>query len=120
MGKSFLVGVGTGLLIVGLTAGLVGHFWLLYEAFLDSMAWFGAISLSTTFGGAAFPFVGPLGFLLTPLLSIIYGAINWSNAKYPLVIGLVGNYFYIPLGLTILIISIGMEFLGIGGGEVPQ
>jgi hypothetical protein len=59
---------------------------------------------------------------LTPLLSIIYGAINWSNAKYPLVIGLVGNYFYIPLGLTILIISIGMEFLGIGGGggEVPQ
>jgi predicted RNA-binding Zn-ribbon protein involved in translation (DUF1610 family) len=120
MGKSFLLGVGTGLLIVGITAGLVGHFWLLYEAFLDSMAWFGAISLSTTFGGAAFPFVGPLGFLLTPLLSIIYGAINWSNAKYPLVIGLVGNYFYLPLGLTILIISIGMEFLGFGGGEVAQ
>jgi DNA-directed RNA polymerase subunit RPC12/RpoP len=116
-GKDFLLGVGTGLIIAGGCAMLVGHFWLLFEAFKDSMAWFGAISLSTTFGGAAFPFVGPLGFLLTPLLSLVYGAINWSNAKFALVVEIVGTFVFVPLGLIILLVWLGPEFLGFGGGE---
>jgi hypothetical protein len=117
-GKDFMVGVGAGLLTVGVVAGLVGHFWLLYEAFQDSMAWFGAILVSSYAGWSAMIFVGPLGLLLTPLVSIIYGLINWSNAKYPLAVGLIGNFFFTPLGLTILIFALGgAEFLGIGGGE---
>ncbi|HXY37822.1 MAG TPA: zinc ribbon domain-containing protein [Planctomycetaceae bacterium] len=117
MGKSFLLGVGSGLLIVGILCGLIGHFWLLYEAFIDSLAWFGAILLASNFGWVASIFLGPLGFAITPLISIVYGIINWSNAKYPLVIGLVGNFFYTPLGMIILLIAIGPEFLGFGGGE---
>jgi predicted RNA-binding Zn-ribbon protein involved in translation (DUF1610 family) len=115
MGKDFMLGVGTGLLIVGLIAGTIGHFWLLFEAYKDSMVWFGAILLSSNFGWVAATFLGPLGFAVTPLISVIYGGINWSNAKYPLVVELVGNFVYIPLGLMFIILSIGLEFLGFAG-----
>lgn len=115
MGKGFLLGIGTGLLIAGIGLGLVGHFWLLIEAFKDSMAWFGAILISSNAGWSAFIFLGPLGFALTPILSIIYGAINWSNAKFPLVVGLIGNFVLAPIGLGLLLYAIGPEFLGFGG-----
>jgi hypothetical protein len=117
MGKDFMLGVGSGLLVAGILLGLVGHFWLLFEAFQDSMAWFGAILISTNFGWSSYIFIGPLGFALTPILSIVYGAINWSNAKYPLVVGLIGNFVFAPIGIAVLLFAIGPEFLGFGGGE---
>jgi hypothetical protein len=103
-----------------MVAGFTGQIWLLIEAFLDSMAWFGALLLSSNFGWVASIFIGPLGYLITPLIAIVYGMINWSNAKYPLIINLVGFYFYTPLGIIVLVIALGAEFLGVGGGEVPQ
>jgi hypothetical protein len=117
MGKDFMLGVGSGLLVAGMLLCLVGHFWLLFEAFQDSMAWFGAILLSTNFGWSSYIFVGPLGFALTPILSIVYGLINWSNAKYAIVVELFGTFVFCPLGIAILLYAIGPEFLGFGGGE---
>jgi predicted RNA-binding Zn-ribbon protein involved in translation (DUF1610 family) len=120
MGKDFLLGVGVGLVITGGGAILIGHFWLLFEAFKDSMAWFGAILLSSNIGWVAYIFVGPLALLLTPLLSLVYGGVNWSNAKFALVVEIVGTFVFVPLGLLIVIYSIGPEFLGFGGEAAAQ
>ena len=120
MGKDFLLGVGIGLSVVGVGAILVGHFWLLFEAFKDSMAWFGAILLSSNIGWVASIFTSPLALLLTPLLSLVYGGVNWSNAKFALVVEIVGTFVFVPLGLLIVIYSIGPEFLGFAGEAAAQ
>jgi hypothetical protein len=117
-GKDLSFGIGTGLIIAGIGVGLVGHIWLLIEAFKDSMVWFGAILLSGTLAGTTYIFVGPWAFLIIPLIAVVYGVINWSNAKFPLVVELVGYYVFVPTGAAILAVSIGLQFLGFGGGEV--
>jgi hypothetical protein len=121
---NFLVGVGWGFVVLGVVATLVGLFWLMFEAYLDSMVWFGAFSLCITVTGSMFPFFGVLGFVLVfpicAILSIVYGAINWSNVKFPLIIELAGIFFYFPIGLVVMVIG-GLQLLaGAGGGEAPQ
>ena len=58
--------------------------------------------------------------LLTPLLSLVYGGVNWSNAKFALVVEIVGTFVFVPLGLLVVIYSIGPEFLGFGGEPAAQ
>jgi hypothetical protein len=115
MGKDFMFGVGAGMLTVGAVAALVGVGWLLAIAFKDQKVWFAAILVSLALGGVSY-FAGPLGFFLTPLLAIVYGLVNQSKAKYALVVALVGVFAFAPIGIGILISSIGTEFLGFGGG----
>jgi hypothetical protein len=114
MGKDFTFGVGSGLLTAGAVTAVVGIFWLLAISFKEQKVWFAAILVSLALGGVAY-FAGPLGYFLIPLLAIVYGAVNWPKAKYALVVELVGVFAFAPIGIGILIFSIGAEFLGFGG-----
>jgi len=109
-GKSPVAGIGTGILIVGILTGTTGYFWLLYEAFMDSMIWFGAILITSQCGWVIRFFLGPAGWAVAGLVPFIYGAVNWSNAKYPLVIMVLGNMMAI-VGVVVLVVSIGPDFL---------
>jgi hypothetical protein len=109
-GKSFLAGAGTGILIAGLLTSVGGYFWLLYEAFMDSMIWFGVILITSQGGWVIRLFLGPLGWFISSLVPFIYGAVNWSNAKYPLVIMICGNVFVV-IGVVVLVFTVGPDFL---------
>jgi hypothetical protein len=102
-GKPFLAGAGWGLLTGGILIAIGGYFWLLVEAFIDSMAWFGALILSWSIGFTASLWLGPVSNSLSLLLPIVYGILNWSNTKFPLIVMVSGTvYFFIGLTLTIV------------------
>jgi len=47
---------------------------------------------------------------VTGIVPFIYGATNWSGAKYPLVIMICGNIFSF-IGIVLLVVTVGPDFL---------
>ena len=101
MEKSFVTGMGAGVMIAGILCAVVGAIWRLAVIFKDSIGWF-------------------LASLFLPFANLIYSILHWDRVKFPLVVSLVGGMGFYPLGMAMVLFSAGPDFFGLGPAADPR
>jgi hypothetical protein len=101
MEKSFFTGMGAGLMLAGILCAIVGAIWRLAVIFKHSIGWF-------------------LASLFVPFANLVYSFLHWDKVKFPLVVSLVGGLGFYPVGMAIVLFTVGPEFFGIGPPVDPR
>jgi hypothetical protein len=101
MGKEFLPGVGFGLMVAGLLCAMVGAIWRLSIIFKDSIGWF-------------------LASLFVPFANLVYSFLHWEKVKFPLVVSLVGGLGFYPIGMAIVLFTVGPDAFGLAPSADPR
>jgi predicted RNA-binding Zn-ribbon protein involved in translation (DUF1610 family) len=101
MGKEFVPGIGFGLMVAGLLCAMVGAIWRLAIIFKHSVGWF-------------------LASLFVPFANLIYSFLHWEKVKFPLVVSLVGGFGFYPIGMAIVLFTVGPEAFGVGPSVDPR
>jgi hypothetical protein len=58
--------------------------------------------------------------LFVPFANLVYSFLHWDKVKFPLVVSLVGGLGFYPVGMAIVLFTVGPEFFGIGPPVDPR